>query len=159
MKSNLKDRLGKLEAGGSAGPASRYEKAYDTFVGHLGNDLRQPIIRALAFSLPFPEWTDPRYVAIVGAEPAERPHDVADNALCYLAVQCSLQCSLESGANLFDHETERADLLSAARQLRGQMESDSTATEAAAFWSRFMTLLNWYLGADEVARREACETH
>lgn len=159
MKSNLKDRLGRLEAGGLGGATSRYEKAYDSFVGHLGNDLRQPIVRALAFNLPFPEWTDSRYVAIVGAEPAERPYEVADNALCYLAVQCSLQCSLESGAKLFDHETERAQLLVAARHLRDRMESDSTATEAAAFWSRFMALLNWYLSADEVARREACETH
>lgn len=159
MKTNLKDRLGKLEAGGLGGPTSRYEKAYDSFVGHLGNDLRQPIIRALAFSLPLPKWTDPRYVATVGAEPAERSPEISGNALCYLAVQCSLQCALESGAKLFDHETERADLLSAARQLRGQMESDFTATEAAAFWSRFMALLNWYLSADEIARRESCETH
>jgi hypothetical protein len=159
VKSNLKDRLGRLETSGLASTPSRYEKAYDTFVGHLGNDLRQPIVRALAFGLPFPEWTDPRYVAIVGAEPAERSPEISGNALCYLAVQCSLQCALESGAKLFDHETERAHLLSAARQLRAKMESDSTATEAAAFWSRFMTLLNWYLSAEEIARRETCETH
>lgn len=151
VKSNLKDRLGKLETSGLGGTASRYEKAYDSFVGHLGGDLRQPIIRAVAFRLPFPEWTDPRYVAIVGAEPAERPHEVADNALCYLAVQCSLQCALESGAKLFDHETERVQLLSAARRLRAEMERDDS-TAATEFWTRFMTLLNWYLSADDIAR-------
>lgn len=161
MKSDLKDRLGKLEASGLAAVMSLHEKAYDQFVGAgpLAADKRMPVYRALAFGLPLPDWVDARYVEVVGAEPTARLHQAISDALCYLAIHCSLQCSLECGAKLFDHETERADLLSAARQLRDQMESDSTATEAAAFWSRFMTLLNWYLSADEVARREACESH
>ncbi|WP_186198197.1 hypothetical protein [Burkholderia gladioli] len=76
MLQQLREQVARLEAerADTTGAAVRaVEQAWQQLGAYQARDQREPVLLALAYRRPLPDWTPPAFVEAIGADPASRP--------------------------------------------------------------------------------------